>query len=108
MASQAEIDGIFPEMVKNFIPAKAEGVDTTIQFELSGDNGGTYWLKISPAGVEHGTGATDAGMTVKANADDFFAIATGQMNPMQAFMMGKIKVSDTMIGMKMIQMFGMG
>ena len=55
MATQAEIDGIFPAMVGNFRPDKAEGVDTTIAFELSGDNGGTYWIKIGGGGVEHGT-----------------------------------------------------
>ena len=47
-------------------------------------------------------------MTVKASAEDFFAIATGQMNPMQAFMMGKIKVTDTNLALKMMNWFGLG
>ena len=44
MASSEEIASIFPQMAENFIPEKAEGVDATIQFELSGDNGGNFWL----------------------------------------------------------------
>lgn len=107
MATQEEINGIFPAMMENFRADKAEGVDATIQFDLSGDNGGMYWVKISGGEVSHGEGEVEAGMTVKAAADDFFDIANGASNPMQAFMMGKIKVDDMGLGMKMIQMFDM-
>lgn len=108
MATQEEINGIFPAMVDNFIPEKASGVNATIQFELSGDNGGVYWVKIEEGSVTHGDGEAEADMTVKAAADDFHGIASGETNPMQAFMMGKIKLDDMGLGMKMIAMFGMG
>lgn len=108
MATQAEINGIFPAMMENFRADKAEGVDATIQFDLSGDNGGLFWVKISGGESSHGEGEVEADMTVKAAADDFFDMASGASNPMQAFMMGKLKVDDMGLGMKMIQMFGMG
>ena len=108
MATQEEINGIFPAMVENFQADKAAGVNATIQFELSGDNGGLYWVKIEEGSVTHGEGDVDASMTVKAAANDFYGIATGETNPMQAFMMGKIKLDDMNLGMKMISMFGMG
>ena len=54
MASQAEIAEIFPIMSSRFIPAKAEGVNATIQFNLSGDNGGLFWLKIADGTCEAG------------------------------------------------------
>src|SRR5690606_17516827 len=100
MATQEEINGIFPAMMDNFQPDKAEGVNATIQFNLSGDNGGIYWVKINDGSVTHGDGDVEADMTVKAAADDFHAIATGETNPMQAFMMGKIKIDDMGLGMK--------
>ena len=108
MATQEEINGIFPMMIDNFQPDKAMGVNTVIQFKLKGDNGGMYWVKIADGSVEHGEGETDAGMTVEAAADDFYAISTGDMNPMQAYMMGKIKATDIGMAMKMIQMFKLG
>jgi len=107
MATQEEINGIFPAMMDNFRADKADGVDAMIQFDLSGDNGGKYWVKISGGDVSHGEGDVEADMTVKAAADDFFDIANGSSNPMQAFMMGKIKVDDMGLGMKMIQIFNM-
>lgn len=108
MATQEEINGIFPAMVENLQADKAADASTTIQFELGGDNGGVYWVKVNSGTAEHGTGAVEADLTVKAVADDFHSIVTGGMNPMQAFMMGKIKVTDTNIALKMINWFDMG
>ena len=45
-------------------------------------------------------------MTLKANADDWFAVATGQTNAMQAFMTGKLKIlGDMGLAMKIQTMF---
>lgn len=108
MATQEQINSIFPMMMENFDAGKAEGTNATIQFNLSGDNGGLYWVTINGGEVTHGEGDVEADMTVQAAADDFYGIATGDTNPMQAFMMGKIKIDDMGLGMKMISMFGMG
>jgi putative sterol carrier protein len=109
MATKEEINNIFPEMIDNFRADKASGIDATIQFDLSGDNGGLYWVKISDQEATQGTGeVAEPDMTVRAAADDFYDIAQGDMQPMQAFMRGKIKVDDMNLGMKMISMFGLG
>lgn len=109
MASKEEINAIFPTMMDNFNADKADGIDATIQFDLSGDNGGLYWVNVSDGQVTHGEGQSESvDMTVKADADAFHGIATGETNPMQAFMMGKIKVDDMGLGMKMIGMFNLG
>ena len=107
MATSEEIKSIFPEMVERLIPEKAEGVDVLIQFDLSGDNGGLYWVKIVDGTAESGEGVTDSpSMTLKASADDWFAVSTGQLNAMSAFMSGKIKIQGDMgIAMKMQTMF---
>ena len=107
MATSEEIKSIFPEMVERLIPEKAEGVNVIIQFDLSGDNGGLYWVKIANGVAESGDGTADnPSMTLKAAADDWFAVSTGQLNAMQAFMSGKIKIQGDMgIAMKMQTMF---
>ncbi len=92
-ASREEVASIFPEMVARFDPKKAEGLDATIQFDLSGDNGGSYWLRIGGGKAESGEGkAENAKMTLRASADDFASMMSGKLNPMQAFMTGKIKI----------------
>jgi putative sterol carrier protein len=107
MATQQEVADIFDAMVTRFIPEKAEGVNAVIQFNLSGDNGGLFWLKVAEGACESGAGQADSPkMTLKAAADDWYAVSTGQMNAMQAFMSGKIKIEGDMgMAMKLQTMF---
>lgn len=107
MATADEVKSIFPAMVERFIPEKADGVNATIAFDLSGENGGSFWIRVADGSAESGEGAqSNAEMTVKATADDWHAVATGQMNAMQAFMTGKLKIMGDMgLAMKMQTMF---
>jgi putative sterol carrier protein len=106
MATREEVAGVFPVMVQRFDPQKAANVDATIQFDLSGDSGGQYWLRIGDGKAETGVGLADSPrMTLKASADDFVSMMSGGLNPMQAFMTGKIKiVGDTNLAMKLMPM----
>ena len=105
--SREEIAGIFPEMVAHFLPEKAEGIDATVQFDLSGDNGGQYWLKIANKSATAGEGSVEnPKMTIKGTADDYAAMAQGTLNPMQAFMSGRIKIQgDMALAMKFMSLF---
>ncbi len=97
MATSQEINQMFTSMAENFDPSKAEGVNATIQFDLSGENGGLYWLKIADGNAEAGQGqAENPNMTLKATAEDWVAVTKGELNPMQAFMSGKLKVQGDM------------
>lgn len=109
MPTKEEITAIFPDMIGTFQPEKAAGVDAMIQFNLIGDNGGMYWVKVKDQSAEYGEGdVNDPSMTLTMSADDFHALIEGQLNPMQAFMSGKLKVDDTAMGMKLISMFNIG
>lgn len=83
-------------MKDNFDHAKAQGVDAAIVYELSGDGGGVWTLRVvdGALSVDEGTPSSDqaAAATVRMSADDFVKVALGQMNPMQGFMSGKIKI----------------
>lgn len=107
MATAAEVKNLFPAMIERFLPEKAAGISATIQFDLSGDNGGFFWITLADGVAETGSGEVEKpSMTVKASADDWYAVATGQLNPMQAFMTGKIKIlGDMGLAMKLQAMF---
>jgi putative sterol carrier protein len=109
MPTNAEISEIFTGMAQRFQPEKASGIDATIQFDLTGDNGGLYWIKIADGKCVTGEGQADAPkMTIKAAADDWHKIAHGELNAMQAFMGGKMKIQgDMSLAMKMQGLFGM-
>lgn len=110
MPTQEEIDAIFPAMVERFSPEKAQGTDAVIQFDLSGDQAGQYWVNIENGTCTAGQGQPPEApkMTIRASSGDFYSLVTGNLNVMQAFMSGKIKVQGDMgLAMKMAGMFGM-
>ncbi|MFN8377165.1 MAG: SCP2 sterol-binding domain-containing protein [Anaerolineae bacterium] len=104
MTTREEVEALFPHMQEKFDPAKAEGLDAVIQFELTGEGGGKYWIKISDSTLTYGEGTDPAArMTVRGSTDDFVALMNGKLQPMQAFMLGKIKVAgDTGLAMKLM------
>jgi putative sterol carrier protein len=110
MVTREQIDQIFSAMAERFDGSKLSGLDAAIQFDLQGDNGGLYWLKIANGGLDVGSGAVDAPkMTLTATTDDFYSMMTGSLNPMQGFMLGKIKIKgDTGLAMKLMPLLNSG
>lgn len=106
MATNAEIAQMLQEMTSRYEPTPGNNLSATIQFDLSGDNGGMYWVKLSETGGELGEGtAESANMTLRATADDLFSILTRTLDPMQAFVLGKLRVSgDTNIAMRLMSL----
>lgn len=107
MADAQAVRATFAGMVERFAPEKAGDLSACIAFNLSGENGGLYWIKVADGAAETGEGSiSSADMTVHASADDWFAVAIGELNPMQAFMTGKLKVQGDMgLAMKMQTLF---
>jgi putative sterol carrier protein len=109
MPKVTTVKEIFDHLNEGFQPTKAEGVDAIFQFNLSGDNGGQYWVKVLNQQVEVHEGEHPAPtMTINATANDYMALVNGELNPMSAFMQGKIKVKGDMgLALKLQSMFGL-
>jgi putative sterol carrier protein len=74
--------------------ANSQGV---YQFNLTGEDAGTYYVAVSDSGVSVVQGAAkNAGVTISMLAEDFKALAEGSLNPMSAFMGGKLTVTGDM------------
>lgn len=104
MSNVAEIkDG----MLEAFVPDKASGVNAVIQFDLSGDGGGQFYLNINDGSIEAHDGTTEnAKTTILASVEDYYKVATGELGAMPAVMSGKLKIKGDMgVAMKMQQMF---
>ncbi len=78
-------------------PSRLQGMSGVVLFDLSGEGGGKWTLTFAEGKVkvEEGQTATP-NVTLSMNASDFLAMANGQLNPVSAFMQGKIRVTGDM------------
>jgi putative sterol carrier protein len=110
MSAYTNVQELFADMCQGFLPAKAQGEKALIQFDLTGDNGGKYWVKVENGQCESGNGTAPAApdMTLVSSADDWLKVTNGELNAMTAFMQGKIKVQGNMgIALKLQTWFSM-
>ena len=89
-------------------PAKVKGVEAVFQFELSGDDGGTFHASVSDGETEIVEGEHDSpNVTIILSAEDFEKMMEGELNATSAFMAGKLKVKgDMSLAMKLQALIG--
>ena len=80
-------------------PSAATAANAVFQFDITGDNGGTWVVDLrtgTTANFVTEGASSDAQCTITVASSDWTGIIDGSINPMQAFMMGKIKVAGDM------------
>jgi putative sterol carrier protein len=99
---------VFDMMPSRFNAAAASGVNATYQFDLTGDNGGTWQVAVAngTCAVSQGTPNDKPNITITMAAGDYLDMITGKLNPQMAFMGGKLKIKgDMSLALKMQQIF---
>lgn len=101
---------IFAKTPQNLIAEKASDMNAAVAFDLSGENGGQWTVKIADGDCTVEDGIADgADATISMDGSDYVDMMTGKLNPMMAFMGGKVKVSgDLNTVMKFQTMFKTG
>ncbi len=101
---------IFAKTAENLIPEKAGDMNAAVAFDLSGEEGGQWTVNIANGSCTVAEGIVDgADATISMSGSDYVDMMTGKLNPMMAFMGGKVKVSgDLNTVMKFQTMFKMG
>jgi putative sterol carrier protein len=100
---------IFAKTPQNLIADKAGDMNAAVAFDLSGDEGGQWTVIIANGSCTVEDGIADgATATISMDGNDYVDMMTGKLNPMMAFMGGKVKVSgDLNTVMKFQTMFNM-
>ncbi len=86
------VDGIFALMPELFLPEKAQGLNVSVYYQVTGEGGGDYACLIENGAFSLKREAKpDATSVVVIGAEDWIALNEGKLDPMQAFMTGKLK-----------------
>jgi putative sterol carrier protein len=83
----------------------ASGKDATIQnVILTPEGEKRYWLRISDGSVELSAGdAERADATIEQDYDTAAALARSELNPVSAYMTGKIRINGSMMLLMQLQ-----
>ena len=85
---------LIEEMPQTFRPERAGRANAVIQFLISGEGGGNWYVTIKDRTCTVTEGVTESPKaTIRMDADDYVALATGKLASMKAFMSGRVKAS---------------
>jgi len=106
-AVEATPQNVFDAMRDSFQPAKAKGVHARYQWELSGANGGQWWIEVNDGTYKIGRGQIEhPNVTFIASDKDWVAICHDQLSGTWAYLTGRLKVrGDQGIARKLGEMF---
>ena len=92
------VKDIFGGMPAAFNGAAAKGINATFQFEITGEGGGSWNLNVKDGGCQVAEGKHAAPtVTLTMASDTMLGIVNKQVNPIQAFMGGKLKLTGNMM-----------
>lgn len=86
-------DRIGPRLLAD--PAKAKAVNAIYQFDITGENGGTWTVDLTQPAVTN-TSSGKAQCTISMSSKDFVDIISEKLNAQMAFLQGRLKVAGDM------------
>jgi putative sterol carrier protein len=98
---------VFDSMRGSFQQAKAKGVHARYQWDLSGPQGGQWWIDVEDGKYKMGKGKIgNPNVTFVAKDKDWVAISNGQMGGTWAYLTGRLKIrGDQGIARKLGEIF---
>jgi putative sterol carrier protein len=105
--AEITLQDLMTTILNGFQPEKAKGVDATVQINLTGKQGGDWWVHIKDqiCKVEEGN-FPEARLKLSAEGQDILDIFTGKLDGMRAFMMGKLHLKGDMgLALKLATLF---
>jgi len=84
---------VFDGMRQSFQAQKAKGVHARYQWELSGPNGGKWWIDVNDGTYKMGKGKIDnPSVTFVTSDKDWVALSNGTLGGKWAYFTGRLKI----------------
>ncbi|MBI4775813.1 MAG: SDR family NAD(P)-dependent oxidoreductase [Deltaproteobacteria bacterium] len=103
-AGKLTVKKVFESMAGAFRPDRAAGVDVVFQFSISGPEGGEWHAVVKDQACKVIEGVHQSPTTTLKMADaDFVKLIAGQLNAMNAYTTGKLKISGDLMKSQLIE-----
>jgi len=102
-----DVKEVFSKMPEVFNPSAAQGLDVVIQYNITGEGGGNWNITIKDGACQIQEGSHDSPtVTLTMSSETWLSMVNKEINGMQAFMSGQLKVSgDMMLAQRIEQLF---
>ena len=104
-----DVKEVFEVIPKRFNSDAAQGLDAVFQFDITGDGGGAWVLVIRDGACQvlEDTHA-NPNVTLSMTSDTWLSILNKELNAVQAFLSGRLKISgDMMLAQKIPDLFSL-
>jgi len=104
---ELDIQAIMEKVIRSFQPEKATGVNATVQFHLTGQQSADWAAAIRDQKLSITPGIIQSpNLVFSASSEDVLDVLSGRINPIQAYMQGKIQFQGDMgLAMRLAGMF---
>lgn len=105
--TETTIQDLMDALPQAFLADNAAGVECDVQFLLGGDKGGDWLVTIRDQQCSVACERNEsARLTVEAEAQDVLDMFLGTLDPMRAYMRGKVRFKgDMKLAMKLTSLF---
>jgi len=107
--AETRVKEVFEKVTRFFNTTAAQGLDAVFQFDITGNEGGMWNVSVKDGvcEVQEGTHVSPT-VTLTLSAEDWLAMVNKELNPMQAFMSGQLRVSgDMMLAQRIPELFSL-
>lgn len=105
--SELTIESLMELLPQLFQPNRSEGVNTSINFDITGEGGGEWNVSIKNRQCVVSKGLAESPeLGLKAKAQDILDIFTGRLDPKRALFFGCLKMTGSMkLALKLAEFF---
>ncbi len=109
MPKVTSIQQVFDLLPHYFRPEKAHDVRAVVQFHITGPEGGDWFVQVDQGRLQVARGVSPAAdLTVTVSAAHYWALLRGEMDPLAAYMRGRLQIQgDLKLAYRLQDLFRM-